>query len=477
MKNKSLSFLGKSTIFTGMTFLQKGIAFFLVPLYTHFLSPEQYGIANLANSVAAIYILIASFALDDAIARYYFEFRNDSKKLKKVVATITLSSFSISIVFFIILILGKRILVSPFTNNIDFYPYVFLALAPVLFSSVYGLMQKILIIEGKAWHYSINTLIFFVINTGLCLLLIIAFELGALGLLLASAITYSIYFIYSLLFLISKMSISFDKQIYKESMKYGLILLPNRVASWGMGGINKVIVGNVMSISALGIFNIATTFSSLMVVFANSLSLSLQPWVFSKLEQGDTGKKDLFKITNIIAASFCITGLGISLFASEIFYLLIDIRYLDAVHLMPTLLFGTIASAYSVLFVHILFYYTKYTKYIAYSTILGALINIIICLLLIPTYGAIGACIAIALSELTACIIKILYSIKAIEQKHSWFTMFYFLGISFIISQICIYLNTILIIRIILFIVFVVSYLLVIKKELLYLISTVFRKN
>lgn len=471
MKNKSKTLLGRSTIFTGMTFLQKGISFLLVPLYTHFLSPDQYGIVNLVNAVVAIYILFVSFALDDAMARYYFEFRNDLYKKKKTVGTITFTSLSISFVFFMILFLGNKVFIRPFTSNISFYPYIVLALMPVLFTSVYGLMQKILIIEGNAWHYSVNTLGFFLFNTILCLLFIVYYKFGALGFLLASAISNLIYFIYSIVFLISRMSLSFDKQIFKASIKYGLTLLPNRVASWGMGGINKVIVGNVMSIYALGIFNIATTFSSLMIVFANSLSLSLQPWVFSKLEQGDVGKINLFRVTDIIAALFCFIGFGISLFSPEIFNLFINTRYLDAVTIIPTLLLGTVASAFSVLFVHILFYYTKYTKCIAYSTICGALINILACFIFIPRYGAVGACMAIVISELVATTMIIKYAIKASNLEFCPSKMFIFLMASFLISQLCIQLNICLTIKIVVYIIYIFTYLLAIKRELLYLKS------
>ena len=112
-----------------------------------------------------------------------------------------------------ILFLGNKVFIRPFTSNISFYPYIVLALMPVLFTSVYGLMQKILIIEGNAWHYSVNTLGFFLSNTILCLLFIVCYKFGAVGFLLASAISNLIYFIYSMVFLISRMSLSFDKQI------------------------------------------------------------------------------------------------------------------------------------------------------------------------------------------------------------------------------------------------------------------------
>jgi O-antigen/teichoic acid export membrane protein len=476
MKLKKNGFLGKSIVFTAMTFIQKGIAFLLVPLYTHLLSPEQYGIVNLANSVAAIYILIASFALDDAMTRYYFQYRNDKRKIKETVTTITVVALLLSIVIFILLIIINKVLIKPFAGNIEFFPYMLLALFPVLSASIYGIVQKILIIEGKAIHYSINTFSFFLVNTGLCLLFVVVFRWSAVGFLLANAITYGVYFVYSIIFLVPKMSFSFDKKICKEGVKYGLILLPNRIASWGMGGLNKILVGNALSVAALGVLNIATTFALLLNVFANSLSLSLQPWVFNKLEQGEKGKNDIFKITNVLAAAFCLCGLSVSLFAKEIISLLIDKRYLAAINVIPILIFGTISSAYSVLFIHVLFYYKKYSKYIAFSTIFGAVINILTCLILVPNLGVMGACIAMAVSEFFVLVIKMVFSLKAIGQRFAWIKMYLFLFISFIFSQISLQFNVYFMFKVGIYFLFICMYSFAIKGDLRHF-KAVFRKS
>lgn len=467
MKKKS-SLIGRSMIFTGMTIFQKGIAFLLVPLYSHLLSPEQFGIINLVNSIAAVYILIASFALDDAMGRYYFEYRNNAEKLKKTVSTITLMSLISSTSIFLILILANKIFVAPFIGDVDYYPYMILALVPVFCTSLFSLLQKILIIEGRAMHYSINTLFFFILNTGLILIFVGILSWGAVGFLIANAIVYICYFIYSLIFLISRMSFSFDKFLFKDSLRYGLILLPNRIATWGTSGINKVIVGNTLSLSLLGILNIAITFSSLLSVFANSISLALQPWVFSKLEQGINGEKSIVKIINILAMVFCLVGFGISLFAVEIITILINERYLDAIPLIPVLILGSTASAYSVLFVHVLFYYKTYTKYIAYSTVIGAGINIILCILLIPLIGILGACIALAGSALVVCLIKMKYALKSFEEKKNWNAMFLFLIFSFIISQLCLSFNVSFGIKFGIFFSFLFIYSLILKKDLQY---------
>jgi O-antigen/teichoic acid export membrane protein len=139
MKNK---LLGNSVIFIGMTFIQKGMAFLLLPLYTKILSPNEYGIVSLVTSIYAIYILIFSIALDDAVARYYFKYKSDKEKKKVVLGTFTLIALATSIIGTIILVIASSLFLEPFAQKIDFFPYMILGLVPVGCSSVYSIVKK-----------------------------------------------------------------------------------------------------------------------------------------------------------------------------------------------------------------------------------------------------------------------------------------------------------------------------------------------
>lgn len=411
MKNK---LLGNSVIFIGMTFIQKGMAFLLLPLYTKILSPNEYGIVSLVTSIYAIYILIFSIALDDAVARYYFKYKSDKEKKKVVLGTFTLIALATSIIGTIILVIASSLFLEPFAQKIDFFPYMILGLVPVGCSSVYSIVQKLLIIEEKAIHYSINTLVFFIMNTGLSIEFIVVMGMGAEGMLLASAITYALFFIYCIIYLFSKMSFKLDKNIAITGLKYGAILLPNRLASWGLTSLNKVVLGNFISTAALGIYYIAANFGSILTIVANSFSFALQPWIYKQLEKKEGGQNNIKILVKVVSVLFCLAGLAISLFSKEVLFLFIDNRYSDAIKIIPILVWGATTSSYGTLFVYILFYYERLTKFVSISTIFGASINIVLSLVLIPHYGIKGAAIAIAIADLLICLIKSYYStIKA----------------------------------------------------------------
>lgn len=463
MKNKLVS---NSIIFTGMTILQRGIAFLLLPLYTGILSPEQYGITNMITSVCAVYILIFSLAMDDTVARLYFQYRQDKGKLKEVLGTLIIISVLVSVAGGVLLFGLNSLFLRPFLIKMPLYPNIILGLVPVVCTSVYNILQKILIIEEKAFHYSINTMIFFIINTVLTILFIVNMKMGATGLLLASAITYLLFFVYSIVYLLPKISIVFNIEVAKDGLKYGLVLLPNRIASWGLTYINKIVLGNFISAAMVGIYNISLTFSGIVSIFANCFSFALQPWIYKQLENGEKGKDNIISLTNVISIIFCFGGLGISLFSKEVIMFVINKRYFGSIYIIPILVLGEVLSAYSTLFVYVLFYYKNMTKYVTISTIVGCALNVGLSFILIPYFGIAGSAIAVIVGEFAIGIIKTVYSIKALKISINIIPMYLLAFFCMICALLAQYYEVSLLIKSLFFIILFAGVILLYKKQI-----------
>ena len=60
----------KSSIYVFGDVLTKGVGFFLIPLYTAYLSPEDYGIISLSTIIASIFTIISTGGLRSAILKF-----------------------------------------------------------------------------------------------------------------------------------------------------------------------------------------------------------------------------------------------------------------------------------------------------------------------------------------------------------------------------------------------------------------------
>lgn len=395
-----------------MSFVQKAAGFLLLPLYTKYLSPDQFGVANVITASATIYIMLFSMALDDAVARYYFIYKSKPETRAKFLGSIVLLTIIVSAVGSLILIIFKSTFFGFFVNEDFPTKLIFLGIISIATSPLYAIQQKINIIEEKPFHYTLNTFTFFILNTFFCVLFIVEYEMGALGLLLASAIVQVIFYIYSFIYLHRRMKFIIEFHFIKEALKYSIPLIPNRVSSWGLVSFNKIFLGKSLSNAAVGIYNVANYFGLIITVLASSVSLAYQPFVFKMLDSGKLGKETLEKVTILLISCFSIFGLLISSFSKDLLTIFINHQYVSAASIIPMIVWGETVSAISTSYIYILFYYKNAPKYISYSTILAAIINIGGCIVLVPILGIEGAVISLFFSSIISAGYKYYYAQK-----------------------------------------------------------------
>jgi O-antigen/teichoic acid export membrane protein len=78
--------LANSFYYTFSSLLIKAFGFFLLPLYTAYLSPNDYGITNLIHSFLSVSTFLVSFSLYSAIPRFYVEYKDQRDKLKLLIS-------------------------------------------------------------------------------------------------------------------------------------------------------------------------------------------------------------------------------------------------------------------------------------------------------------------------------------------------------------------------------------------------------
>lgn len=133
-----------SFLYIFSSLLVKAINFLLLPLYTYFLTTEDYGIINLVTSFSNVGIYIIGLSLYSAILRFYVDYKDDKEKLKKFYGSIFTFIFLSGIVFFIIVIIFRNQVINLFFNGVSFFPYVFIGILSLIFISLHEAHQSVL---------------------------------------------------------------------------------------------------------------------------------------------------------------------------------------------------------------------------------------------------------------------------------------------------------------------------------------------
>lgn len=383
-----------NTIIIGIgKFSSQIIVFLMLPLYTSQLTTSEYGIYDTLIAIAAFLTPFVTLLFEESMFRYLIEYRDSEKK--SLVISNTLIYCVLSLIFFSIFYLIACIFLD--------FQYKGYFLIYIIFNVIYSISNAIARGLGKIKEYSISNFIANILTVIFNLISILIFKLGVPGLF----ISYSLGIFFAVMFIILKLDIykyfsikNFDKPLFKDMVKYSLPLVPNSI-SWSIINVSdRVMLTYMCSSSMNGIYSVANKFPQAMGSIYNFFSIA---WKESaSLELGD--KKYYSEIFEKVIKLLLLAGTYILLVLPWVYELFVNDSFMESYIYVPILLLAMIFSNLSEYFSGILIAY-KNTKTIGITTIISAVINIIINLVLMRKMGIWAASISTLIST---CVVYIL---------------------------------------------------------------------
>ena len=117
-QSKQIQFLKGSTILIISNLVIKGINFFLLPLYTKYLTPEALGVSDTIVSLTSMIFPLLVMGLDSAFSAFYFDERSEEHQ-KRVFNTICCTLMLVSIIPIVFILFSQ--IISVFLFNTDKY--------------------------------------------------------------------------------------------------------------------------------------------------------------------------------------------------------------------------------------------------------------------------------------------------------------------------------------------------------------------
>lgn len=423
-----------SALYSFTTLLQKGAAFFLLPLYTAFLTPEDYGIVNVVTSVSSFLAVVIMMALNGAATR--FNYKNSNDDYRKILwGTVTSIVFINSLGWGAVFFTLHRFLVDPFIGEIDFYPYAVIGLANTIITPLYLLFQSYLQARQEAMHYSINTFSHFLVQVGLAIVFIAIYKMGAVGMLLSNVITSLIFFLYVLIVYIPKIKIGINKQVANDSFKYSLPLLPHQISIWSAGTIDRLFLNGYKGEAVTGVYSIGQQFGQVVGNIAYSVNQAFVPWFFQMIEKGKDGYRKIEQMGLASVIGYSLIAFVISLFAPEILRVMVSEKFRDAWQVIPLLNFAFVFHGNYFFFINILF--VKDTGWVFTVTLAAMVVDIVLNIVLIPIWGFWGAGISCFMTYFSRSVFALILSKRKNKDiKYNVLAMFFipilFMAFSFV---------------------------------------------
>ncbi|MBE2182227.1 MAG: oligosaccharide flippase family protein [Anaerolineae bacterium] len=405
-----------SAVYTVATVLSRGISLILLPLYTRFLSPNDYGSLDLLTVLAALVHLTIALEISQGVSRFFPEAENHSERVSYASTALwfTLAIYSAFAVLGLIFSreLSTLILDTPSQQGIVQIALVNLWLTGLLYRT-----QGQLRFQLRPVAYSAVSILQILATAGGTLLFLIHFKMGIYAVFIGQIIgTFSAL---ALSFFLSRQvhRFTFSRKLLGVMLAFSIPLMPSSAAVFISTYLDRILIKEMMTVADVGIFGIAIRISSIISLAFVGFQVALTPLIYTHYKEPETPAA-LARISRYVVGVSLLLFSVLAVFAREIIGLLAPETYQAAAAVLPTLVLATLVSLLYILAPGLGI--AKQTKRFAVINIAGAVINTILNLILIPRIGIQGAAVATLISASVTLAITMFYSQRLYYVPHRW---------------------------------------------------------
>lgn len=386
MEYRNLSLTVKAGIwFTFCGFAQRGLSFITTPIFTRIMTTQQYGVVSVYNSWEQVLLILCSFNL------FYGGFNNGMRDYKnkrnEYLSIIQGLITNITVVWFVIYLIGRR-----FWNQIlemDTY------LVIILFIQIIA-QSALLLWSGKErFEFKYKSLVtitfantFFGTILPIFTILLLGKENAAETKIVTHASVVIIFggglYIYNLF----KGTKFFNGFIWKNAFLFNLPLLPHYLSTMILNQADRIMISKMVGNGEAGIYSVAYSAAMILNIFVTSINHTFAPWIYGELDNNRF--EDIKKVSNTLFAGIALVLMLLIAFAPECIAILAGRKYVEAVKIIPSVAVSLYFIFMYQIFANVEFYFKK-NKFIAYASVSGAVLNIVLNYIGIQLFGYIAA--------------------------------------------------------------------------------------
>ena len=416
--NQSLQKIAKGTgiVFVG-TIIGMLLGFVGRIILVRFTTQDEYGIYCLALVIISIFATISTLGLATGVPRYiaYFRGKNEEGKVRgiisssikiAIIASVSLAAIS----FFVSDIISTSIFhISALSTPIKLFSIAipFTVLINVFISIFRGFDR----VDAKVYFQDIFRPVLYL----LFLIAVVLFGLSFIGMIYAYVSSIAITCVVLVMYMLKKSPLPIGKtsvanSMTKELLFFSVPLLAVSMLWIVMSWADTLMLGYFKTPDVVGVYNAALPLAGLLSMTLSSMNFIYIPIISQLYSKNliNELKRSYIILTKWIFLMTLPIFFVLFLFPDVVLNLLFGSRYLGASVALQVLAFG--------FFLNISLGFTGNTllvlgksKFLMLSSLISAIINIILNMVLIPPMGIIGASIASAFSLI---VVKILNLIK-----------------------------------------------------------------
>ena len=400
--------------YTAASILSKVIAVALLPLYTRYLTPEDYGAAEILFAAVVLVSIVVRFGLIEAILRFYYQ---DDEDPRAVVRSTFAGLFWLSTIGALVLL--------PFAGPIsealldESAPeLVRIAIGGLWVLTLWEYMLTLFRLDERARAFFLTTILNVVAAIALTVVLVVGLDEGARGLLLGSYATGAAFVVVLITLQWRRLSLRPDVPLLRRLFRFGLPTMPAEVSLYLLNFVDRLIIVRSLGLAEAGLYSLAVKFAQAVNVLVRGFQLAWPPLAYS-IRDDDEARRVYATVVTLFVAGCAFVVTGMWLFSRWIVRALAAPEFFDSYEAIG--LVSTAVTLYALYLVLVVILGRTGRTEFNFPAAIGALVaNVGLNLLLVPPLGIAGAGLALVGSYLVVLGLMFVFTQRLFPVPYEW---------------------------------------------------------
>jgi len=401
----ALRVLRASTVYGLANLGIRALNFLLLPIYTRFLSPADYGVIALAETLAAFFAAVISMGFDASIQRLYFRHVEGTGTQTDYIGSSLKFALGVQAIFIaLVLSVGPRLQHAIVLYSSVPYKYFALAMITAIAAQFFNCRQVLYQAEHRPWAYAILAGLSFALTASLCVWLVVFARRGVMGMLGGKLIAALVCLIVSLALTRPVFRPGFHWKFVRETASVGLPLVPHLIMALGLVTADRFILAHYRDLREVGLYAIAYTLGMIMSLITMSLNQAWAPVYYETANRGEGGRHVLGRMCSglviVLTAIACFGALIAQPFVARF----LDHRYAAAGRVVPWIIGAYLAHALFSMFGTACMQ-ARRTTLIMTASFVALTVNTALNFALIPHWGMYGGAYATLIAYVVEAVV------------------------------------------------------------------------
>jgi O-antigen/teichoic acid export membrane protein len=391
--------LGKHSVIYGLGGLVSRIlAVILLPVYTRYLSPSDYGKVETLIALTTVGGIVLRMGITSALFRFYFD-SPDPDRRRLVLRTSFWFTMTMAT-----LGLAAGLALSPQVSELLFGSPDDWKLAAAAFVNLwvnmnYEQLTSLFRLEERSTAFVAASLSNVLLTVAITLILVVGMDAGPLGVLVGNFAGTLIVYLALVGYRREQLGLQFDRPLLREMNRFGVPLMPTALFLWVTNFSDRLFLVRLTDTTEVGLYSVGVRIASAMVLLLTAFRMAWPAFAYSIDDDREARRTYAFVLTYLVVITTWVAT-GLALLSPWVVDWITAPAFSESSRVVGPLAFSTVAFAGYVV-VAIGVGRARRTQFNWVVTGAAAAVNVALNLVLIPPYGMMGAAAATVAAYVT----------------------------------------------------------------------------